>query len=469
MVTELQHTTVKSIKVEFEERSATAWGGLSMVERLGIRLGFWKMLEENLPKRNGYSWYTVVKSSVMGLLTGAFGTYATQDLRNESSTLKMLGLDGAPEEATLFRALHGLGGNSVGAALRKVQDKILVKILDRCRSSSLLLEGFLPVFGDGSLLEGSDRREGTKTIDEKGQGLLWNAVFAGPLLCAEHLSGEGEGELSAQRKLLPEVVCEILEPCGLKSKALVLQDSLYGDDPHCSMLEDLSVHYIVGANKLRKTMETLDSLPEECWQNTGADRVGGWIESGVCECWLQCDRWEKKRLLIGRRWKKPGDMLWHYSGVLTTLTQSNNTVQSLMAKRSISFAQAIWWLYSQKQGCENYFKDVLIDLGMHHPPCQELQRNRGMFRLAALAHVLERAFDLLGCATPDRGQSQRQDGKPLKKRKPKITSLWRLRRHFFALPAEITRHARKVVVKILGCSEELRQEIEKIFHCIAHC
>ena len=50
-----------------------------------------------------------------------------------------------------------------------------------------MLDGFVPVFGDGTLLEGSRRREGTKYLEGKGAGLLWSTIYVGPLIAAQRV------------------------------------------------------------------------------------------------------------------------------------------------------------------------------------------------------------------------------------------------------------------------------------------
>lgn len=56
-------------------------------------------------------------------------------------------------------------------------------------------------------------------------------LFAGPFLAAQHLARPGEGEQSSLRALLPEVVSGVLEPAGLKERALLLLDSAYAARP----------------------------------------------------------------------------------------------------------------------------------------------------------------------------------------------------------------------------------------------
>ena len=180
MVTQSQHNRPHSIKIEFSDENTTAFAGLALAERLAGRARLWSTLENRLPERGGYDWITIIKSMIAGLLSGAQGTFATQDLREDAAFLSLLGLEGAPEEATVWRALEGLGEMQRSGLLPEVQLCWTRNVLARVQRKSLLRYGFFPIFPDGSLLEGSRRREGTKYIKDKGEGLMWSTVFAGP-------------------------------------------------------------------------------------------------------------------------------------------------------------------------------------------------------------------------------------------------------------------------------------------------
>lgn len=467
MVTGLKQKTVKSIKVEYSDDPVTPFGGLALVERLSLRLGLWDSLEKALPSRGGhYDWLTVVKSAVAGLLTGSRGTYAAESIREESSTQKLLGIAGAPEEVTLWRSLEGLGDPDMLRVLGDVQFGWNRKILSRVSRKGLLVEGFFPVFGDGSLLEGSRRREGTKTIKDKGSGLMWTTVFAGPLLAGQRLCAKGEGEQSALRSLLPDIVSKVLKPLRFSRKALWQLDSLHGDGPTLNLLEDESQHYVAGANKLSQTQQVLSEMSEAAWQDLGPRTDLGWESSAVCVASIECEGWRHKRTLVGRRWIREGEFIAHYAGVLTDLSVSD---VRHMIRRGISYAQAIWRLYDHKSGCENYYKDLLDDLGLHHPPCQEHQRNAGFYTLGALAHTLGRAVDLIGGHSKERGNQKRQDGGKRKRPKPKTMRLWRLRRRLFSLPGRIRYHARQVKMTLLGLSQAMREEYDRYWNNICRC
>jgi len=354
MVTTLQPKTPHTIKIEFAQEPVTSFGGLVLAEKAAARLGLWRTLAGILPERRGdYDWLSAVKSMIMGLLSGAQGTYATQALRQDESLLSMLSLDAAPEEVTAWRMLKPLGERAAQESLGRVQAILARRALEKMARSDLLLEGFVPLFADGSLLEGSARREGTKYIRDKGRGLMWSAVFVGPVLCAQRLAGQGQGEQSCVRAMIDEVDRAVLRPLKLHAKTLALADSLHGDEPTLAQLEAAHLHYLVGANKLAKTAETLMNLPEQVWEDTGARSRLGWSASGACVCWLQCDDWPAKRLLVGRRFMREGEMIWNYAGALTDLREKDVRP---MLERGLSFARAMWRLYDAKAGMETQFK-----------------------------------------------------------------------------------------------------------------
>jgi hypothetical protein len=450
------------IEVEFSDEKVTSFGGLVLGEELGRRLGLWRILEKHLPERRGvFSWLEVIKAGIGGLLSGSHGTVATEELRDDEALLEVLGLRGAPEEATFWRCLEGLGKMVESGVLGEVQREWTRRIL-RVLPRRDLLEcgGFFPVFGDGSLLEGSRRREGTKFLRDRDPGLMWATVFTGPLVARQAIAKAGEGEESLVRGMLAEVVAQILKPLKLHSRSLFLADSLHGDGPTLDVVEGEGLRYVVGAGRLSETARVLHEQPKAVWRELGPNRKRRWSCSAVCMCWLQCASWEKKRLLVGRRIQHADEMFESYYGVLTNLTESD------LDCASEDFAERVWRLYDAKGRMELGYQELLSDLGLHHPPCQAHVRNAGFYALATLAHTLGVGVKLIG----SRGNRQkrrehvkdRQSGVPERTRvRPKRgMRLWRVRRRLFAIPGRVSWHARRLKVVLLGAAPERQAEFE---------
>jgi hypothetical protein len=118
--------------------------------------------------------------------------------------------------------------------------------------------------------------------------------------------------------------------------------------------------------------------------------------------------------------------------VATNLDESDLRVQKLMRGENLSYPEAIWKLYAYKQGMENYWKELLIDKGLHHPPCARAEVNGFFYGLGAVAlnlSVALRRFCFAGSL--------------------KTMRLWRLRRDFFDLAATALHHAGTVVVRFV--------------------
>lgn len=467
MVTIYDHNRVKGYKTNFTGKKGTSFGGLVLVEKLARRLRLWKNLEKDIPDRRGqFDWMTVIKSATLGLLTGSRGTYATQEIREDKGLLDMAGLSKAPEEATFWRCLEDLGSTVFLKVFTSVLIGWALIIMRRVGINRILRKGFLPVFGDGSLLEGSKKREGTKYIDEKGFGILWTTLFVGPFLAWQWLNPEGEGEGTSLKKGFPLIVEKLLRPLGLKKKALVLMDSLHGNGLMLEILEKQKLFYIVGANQLVETQRTLAAKPDYIWESAGPDPSRNIDESQICYCWLQLLGWEKSRVLVGCRYRKTGEFMWNYCGVLTNLASENVTH---LTKSGKSFPKVIWELYDMKMGLENYYKNLLEDLGMHHPPCREHQKNAGFYSLGSLAYTLALGVEMIGSRGMGRGEKKRKDGRDRKRSTPQMMRLWRFIRRYFTMPARIYSRARKVTVEFFGISSIIRDEFEKFWENILRC
>ena len=184
----------------------------------------------------------------------------------------------------------------------------------------------------------------------------------------------------------------------------------------------------------------------------------------TCVAWVQCANWSDKRLLVGKRFKREGELIWNTVSVMTNLPAARLQECS---QNDPGFARKVWQFYSSKMGMENYFKDVLIDLSGHRVPCNKLAHNRGYYALLSLAYNLSRGVDLIG------GQALREEKRQrfkARKRAPaKWMRIWNLRRKLFSLPARIIVHARKASLQFLGGGRSNWKLFESYWKAIARC
>ena len=80
-----------------------------------------------------------------------------------------------------------------------------------------------------------------------------------------------------------------------------------------------------------------------------------------------------------------------------------------------------------------------------------------------MADTLSTGEDLIGGESPERASSVRKDGGKRKRLRPRRMRLWRLRRRFLALPGRIAFHSHVLEITLLGLSETLRLEFERVF------
>jgi hypothetical protein len=436
------------IKAQWDEsEQITAWAGLGLVERLACRTRLWSDCRRFLPARckspeAGYDSTSVAASIIHGLLSGSQGTYAAEPLRADEPLRRLLGLeDGAPEEATVYRALGQWADAGGIKAVGCIQRRQVKRLIERTAMPEMMTGGFFPVFGDATWLEvGRETRfEGKKTFDGTSK-LMLSTLWVGPYWAGQSFAEQGTDERAATERLIEPVWRDVLKPLKLADRTLFLLDSLYGDGPFLEALEQCrGSRYIVGANKLTDVARVAAEQPESQWINTGARRKWKWAESGVCVHTYQAEPWKQKRTVVTRRYKPVGEMFWRYASVLTNLEPEDPRLTPIMDKGRGGYAKAIWKLYDYKQAMENQFKDPLQCLGLHHPPCRELKRNEMFYAMGALALNLAVGLRQIALMGPERSMR-----------------LWRLRREFFAIAGRVATHARCAVTTLFGSSARIR-------------
>lgn len=446
-----------------DDRQGTSFGGLSLIEKTASRLSVWSFAQKQLPARRGiYDRLALVKGAVAGFLSGSRGSALLDAVGQDDALLRDMGIEGLPGEKVFCEDLERFGTAEVLAALNKTTAHAAKRTLLKIEPEDIQIEhGFIPLFGDGTLLEGSTNREGTKYIKEKGSGLMWGTWMFGPMVAGQYLCADGEGEITAQGCTRSDVLRQVVDPLGWRSRALVLMDSLHGDDPTLGWLEDERLYGIIGGNKLNAVKQRLEELPAAGWQRVPAEKMQkGFVEEQVCTVYIQCEKWEKKRRLVGKRFKRDGELMWNYSGVFCNIPPLR---LGCLDETQMDYQLKTWKLYSLKMGMEDRFKDLLIDLAGHRPPCQQLEKNRGYYALLSLAHNLARAVDLIGGA--QRRRELRKQGKRTNQRMRIAT----LRRHLFALPGFITVHARKATVRLVGGGAANLEWFEEYWGMLARC
>lgn len=454
---------INSIEVIVNDQGATSFGGLVLAEVMGKRLSIWSQLEKELPaKLRGYARTEVIKGAVLGFLSDSRGVQLLEDVRQDKKLLNFCGINDLPSVSNFREELEKLGGDKILAILNHILRISAKKILQKIPIELLHIHhGFIPVFGDGTLLECNDNKEGIKKIKDKGDGLMWSNWYIGSVLVGQHLCAEGEGEYTAIKDMVPDIVDEIIKPMGRTKEALVLMDSLHAANASFTQLEELKLNYIVGANKLVAVARKMQEIPDSSWQKVPTElKRADCVKEEVAISKVQCKSWKKERFIVCKRYWKEGYIFPQYTALFTNVKPER---LGLKSRFDIKYLLKIWDFYALKMGTENYFKDALIDLSGHQPPCQELLRNRGYYALLALAHNIARAIDLIG------GSKKRCESKQKKKKFNFRLRISTLRRKIFALPALIIVHGRKATVTIIGGGKKNLALFEEYWNVIRLC
>ena len=437
---------------------ATAKGGAALVDAFASSTRLWSDAAKFLPARRdpsqGFSTAAWFSALVHGLLTGGRGFSATEPMRGDTPLLAALGHDKAPsaetvEEVTKYLAAEGVAGHEALATMLRRQS---LRLIGKERRVDLMSDGFALVWGDGTLIETTGKTKDALVHVKGSWGQMACGIFVGRYLVASDMArpvsnpepgaAKSEGELNVTRRLLPAAI-EVLREASLTKSSLFLMDSLYGENPTLAILEKVAgSRHIVGANKLARTAAVLSEQPDSQWcDTTAATRSRGWERSQVCVATIQCEGWEKKRTLVGRRWKKAGELFWNHAGVITNLDAGDPRVKAIMKTRGIGFAETVWHLYGRKQGMENQWKDLLSGMGLHAMPCGKAAVNAVFLAVAALALNLK-----TGCASLCLGKAG--------------IMLWRFRRDVIDVAASVSRHARRAIVTLLDARDRICGEID---------
>ena len=460
---------IHSYSYKISQEKVSSFGGLALGERLASGLGFWSDLQKHLCARRGkYCRIDIIRGAVNGLLSGSRGTAILNQLGEDEPLLNVLGIKELPGEKIFWEELKRLGSDELKDGFSKGLSDWAVKLLKRTHEDELFNQhGLVPLFGDGTLLEGSSKREGTKPIPSKGIGLMWSNWFVGPVMATQHLSGAQEGEKKGLMDKLDILLEDVIDKLGWRSRSLVLMDSLHGDGPTLDRLEQEKLYYTVGANKLTSAQKVMNELPESVWTEVpSTSRRADCVSEQTCVASVQCEDWPQKRLLVCKRFKRDGDLFWKTISVMTNLPAARLQKSS---QSSPVFAQEIWALYASKMGLEDYFKDALIDLSGHRPPCNGLFANRGDYALLSLAYNLERGIDLLGGLALREQKRQEAKDRGHKQMPSQRMRLWNLRRQLFMLPARIIVHARKATITLLGGGKSYLVLFEQYWDAIVQC
>jgi hypothetical protein len=511
MAKTIKSKRTRTVKVEQDTGTrATAHGGAVLADKLLRRLGVLGALRRHLPERSPDAAYPAAESSyalIAALILGGRGISAAEMLREDAAAAAAAGVEGCvPEEASMHRVLTEVAGLEPraredayepvgvwqprmdiggdvrpGPKLRRVRTgRVEAACEDTLKSLGALLAsmarscfkklklrdatvlGFVPVFGDASDIEVRGECFDAAARGRDGQKhMRLFTLMVGPILAALDLRPGNTDEGNHLPRMIRAAGATVKQ-LGLKGmRRLGLFDSAYFENGVVRALNKVRWRFIIGANQMREILSRIVSeQPRTQWTDTGEDARRGWIESGVCAFTHLPGGWDAPVTIVARRRREAGDLpgVWRYAFVGTNLEASDLPAAAV---KQYGYAQLIWMLYGTKQGRENHYKQLLDEIGLHHPPSGRLGLNQVFYTLGAVASNLAMVlrYRVLGQAPPP---CRAEDGQPIDTddaapamRKSKAPArdfgmtLRRVREKYFQVAAVVKRSGRTLTVRLM--------------------
>jgi len=475
----------RSVSAEFDQDfSATAHGGAALVEKVLRSLDISRIIKKHLPKRSDAALYSTegIVSGVIGsLLVGGRGIGAMEIFRNDPLLSKIFGFDkSAPSPPTVYRMLCELSGlverniedvyetakgpvhpkldmfgqEKTEPSLRRIvpetpekaleenidslktfESKIAIQCGKRLPTSSLCTNHWYTIFGDATDLEVDGQCFDAARIGRDGKKILrWQTLMLGGILVAQQLHEGNIDEGISMPRLIEDARKVVREIIGANKSVLTLLDAAYFEKQVLDLLS-FTNHwdFIACANQQRRCLERIaQERPENQWEDSGADAARGWSCSQVCCFTHEPQGWSAPVTIIARRWQTEGEItgIWHYSFIATRI-EPGAMPKKLIEK--YGYCEALWMLYSTKQGHENHYKTALRDLGLHHPPSCRLGINQAFYAIASAAANIAMVLRYRVVPKSERG-----------------ITLWRLRELYFRISGRIRRGSRYIHIILSG-------------------
>jgi hypothetical protein len=392
---------------------ATAHGGQVLVDALCRRFDLWHQLDR-LPgldprKRTGSGFFpsALIAQLLFNFTSGGVSLADAQRLGQDRVLLGLLGLARTADETTLGEWLRA----QTPASVRQVQTlnaRFVDWVWAQAPRNRLLHAGWAEYFFDDTQIEVTGKQfEGARRNYEGNQALSWQVLWKGPFVLDQQL--DGAGDVSEH---LPIFLGEHAARWQGEQSYLYVDSASSGAKFVNAIDQAGFTAWSISYNKWTDKLERLaGELPASQWtaESVAAGAVPtehyAWVQHQPGECA------RTHRFATVRR-REEGDLLDRYAFVLCQAAETQ-TPAAVLERHRLKGAK------------EQGFSQLLSDLDLHHPPCQELVANQMFYAIATLAFNLLMALRVL--EMPDDAQG------------------WRVRtiiRQVLTLPVSVSRHAR---------------------------
>jgi hypothetical protein len=409
--------TTHRIEIEFTDEVLTPQGGSVFVAGMAERLGLPRMLSERIGlkrRRRGASDAQMLLSAIYSLAAGDGALRDVDRLGHDQARLEAVGLEKVPGSRRLGEYLARFDEDSLdelGAIARAVATRVAPEVV----SDLVKTRGYVPVFVDGTAIEvDGSYVEGVRPGYNKEPQLWLHNVFVGNLWASQRLLPGGVDVAQGWQEQLIWDVAPLL-PEGMPVWARMDNAYYRAEVVRYCRRHGWDFSISVTSETYKKPLRRqLDRLPDSTWQWINDDHTE---EAAILR--HRPDGWDEEESYIVVR--------SHFDGTQRRLTPRHIFI--LVSRTDLSLREMVR-RHREKQGQENAQKGPLIDLDLHHPPCQKLDANRAFYTCGQLAQILLIAtqYQLLPNAARRHG-------------------LRTLIRDLVRTAARLVRHGRKLVLK----------------------
>jgi hypothetical protein len=428
-----KHYGRKASRFQIEFRSseqASAHGGQLAVHAVFEQFGLWKKiraasgLEVRTHQGKGYDPEVYVGQVLFCLASGGVSLADAERLNEDVSLKEMLGMEKFADQTALGQWLRQAGARGGVEALRQINRELVQWILAQASKGRYQHGGRVECFFDDTQLEVSGPGfHGARINYEGNWALSWQTLWVGPLLADSALGStsptkESPASHEAGQDVSGALPRLLSENKGLWEKA---GSYLYADSASSAgkYLEAIAEHFGAWSVSYNKWVEPLEKkaseMPENQWSASQQTRWRDGTEHTAQYGWFrhQPGGCQSPKLFAVVRHKGQGEMFWRYAFI--ACQEQNGPAQLAFEHHRL------------KGDKERAFSELLSDLDLHHPPCQDLPANRMFYALATLAYNALTALKLI--YLPEEHQPKR---------------MRTLIRHLLMIPVELTRHARQI-------------------------
>jgi hypothetical protein len=409
--------TITRIDIEFTDEVLTPLGGSVFVAGVAERLGLPRMLSQRMGlkrRRRGASDAQMLLSAIYSLAAGDGALRDVDRLGHDQARLEAVGLERVPGSRRLGEYLARFDEESLdelGGIARAVATRVAPEVV----SDLVKTRGYVPVFIDGTAIEVDGLYvEGIGPGYNREPQLWLHNVYVGNLWASQRLLPGGVDVAEGwQEQLMWDVAPLIAEGAPIWAR---MDNAYYRAEVvrYCRRHEwDFSIS-VTSETYKKPLRRQLDELPDSAWEWITDDHTE---EAAILR--HRPDGWDSEESYVVVR--------SHFDGDQRRLTPRHIFI---LVSRTDLPLQELVRRHREKQGQENAQKGPLIDLDLHHPPCQKLNANRAFYTCGQLAQILLIAtqYQLLPHAARRHG-------------------LRTLIRDLVRTAARLVRHGRKLVLK----------------------